>query len=175
MIKEFIREVTMRIEQSDTVAGVEVLKDQIPQKRRLSRASLADHVDVTACVLHADSEWCRGAVGGLLSDVDGVMAHGGGASRDSNGTNTAPWQCGGDRAASRKREGASGKGSRGWLRGLNNSVYHAVARCAADKTKNGTLASPVCFGRRAVGLPRASGLGVLEVCRMLVEASIDLL
>ena len=103
-VEEFVREVAVRIKERDAMAGGDVLQDDVAEQRALARTRLPDDVDVPARVRRAEAERRLGSVVGPFSKYDGVRVHGGGASRDSEDTNTAPGGCGGGRAASRKRD-----------------------------------------------------------------------
>jgi hypothetical protein len=83
MIQKLIREVTVRVEQRNAIATVEVLQYHITQQGSLTRTRLTNDVRVPARVSDSDSKREFGTVRTFVSEMNVVLAHGGGASRDS--------------------------------------------------------------------------------------------
>jgi hypothetical protein len=76
MVQQFLGQVSMRVNQPDTVTTRDVLNNHVPQQGRLSRTRLADDIDVLTQIgqLNAEGNWFSPAIAG--ADLDGVIVHG---------------------------------------------------------------------------------------------------
>ena len=84
VIKQLLGKVSVGINEADTMSSRNVLHDQIPQEGRLSRARLADDVEVLSPVSGGDPEshWVAPAVSFAYDDMV-VWVHDTKASRHS--------------------------------------------------------------------------------------------
>lgn len=54
--KQILRQITMRVDESDTVPLLDELKDEVAQKRRLPGTCFSDDVGVVACISQIETE-----------------------------------------------------------------------------------------------------------------------
>ena len=84
MIQQILGQITMRINQADTVTQRDVLQNEVPQQCRLSRTRLANQIKVLALVGRRNAEGPRIAPTVTVTDDDvWFVAHGSKTNRHS--------------------------------------------------------------------------------------------
>jgi hypothetical protein len=95
------------------VAGDEMLQNDIARESRFPGTGLPDDMNMAARVQDAEAKRDFGGIAIPVSELNQVIAHGGGASRDSNAKAASGVRKGGGHAGVRQTPwGASRKGNR---------------------------------------------------------------
>lgn len=93
MLQQFLGQIAVRVDESNTVAGGDVLHDEVAEQGRFANAGLADDVNVLAAVGSRNAKEPALAPHFTFPDDDSVVVHGSKASRHSSHAESPRVEC----------------------------------------------------------------------------------